>query len=597
MKSFLTLFVSALFLLSSCQSAPPSASVATASAPEASASVPPNSLNSSFYSEGHLDFPKWKRDNTCCTARGRKSAIASGGSHASRIGIEVMARGGNLIDAAVATAFALAVERPFSCGIGGGGFLLFRAHKGATYFYDFRETAPLKATRDMYLDARGEVIPDKSTDGGAAVAVPGLVRGLYDVHKAHGSMPWEKIVQPAAELAAKGFKVYPSFANALQHNVEKLAADAYLKKLFQNDKGEWLKEGDDFVQKDLAATLHSIAKQGPKAFHQGAVARAIVKAANDRGGVLQLKDLSEYRTAKRRPIRGVWQGYEVVSAPPPSAGGTLMMAMLNTLAPMDLSTGRPLVDNVDRLARVMKAAYLERGVFGDSDFVGKAYQALLRGEFAAKVRATIVGKGETPANKPLPPDDHGTAHLSGIDGLGNAVASTITINTSFGSGVGVPGTGIILNNEMDDFSSKPGLPNAYGLIGSENNSIQPRKRPVSTMTPTILAKDNLPVLAVGGAGGSRILSSVFQVIYHSTVTYPQDVRRALFTPRLHHQGKPDRLDLEDGFPESVKSALREKGYKVAPFAWHAQVEAVGRGADGDFIAVFDPRDEGGASAR
>jgi len=429
------------------------------------------------------------------------------------------------------------------------------------------------------------------------VAVPGFVKGLHEIHKAHGSMPWEKIVRPAAELAAKGFNVYPSLAETIEHSSSRLAEDPYLKKLFQNEKGEWLKEGELLVQKDLATTLNLIAKQGAKAFHQGAIAKAIVKAANDRGGILQLKDLSDYKVARRRPIIGEWQGYEVVSAPPPSAGGTLMMAMLNTLAPMDLSTTRPLVDNIERLARVMKAAYLERGVFGDSDFVGRDYQALLKDEFAAKVRASLVGKGEKPASKPLPPDDHGTAHLSAIDGLGNAVASTITINGSFGAAVGVPGTGIILNNEMDDFSTKPGEPNLYGLVGSLPNSVQPRKRPVSSMTPTILAKDNQPVLAVGGAGGSRILSSVFQVVYHSTITYPQDVRRALFTPRLHHQGKPDRLDLEDGFPESIKAGLRERGFTVAPFPWHAQIEAVGRDADGDFVAVFDPRDEGGASAR
>ncbi len=594
MKTLFSSLVSALLLLSSCQSSP---TVVSGNTGNESGVVSTSALNASFYSEGHLDFPKWKRDNTCCTARGRKAAIASGGSHSSKIGTDIMAKGGNLVDASVATAFALAVERPHSCGIGGGGFLLLRKRKGSTYFYDFRETAPLKATRDMYLNEKGEIIPGKSTEGGAAVAVPGFVKGLYDIHKAHGSMPWEKVVKPAAELAANGYKIYPSLAEAIQRNTTELQADAYLGKLFQNDKGEWLKEGDAFVQRDLASTLNAIAKQGPKAFHQGAIAKAIVKAANDRGGILQLKDLSDYRMAQRRPILGEWRGFQVISAPPPSAGGTLMMAMLNTLAPMDLSTSRPLVDNIDRLARVMKAAYLERGVFGDSDFVGKQYQALLKDEFATKTRATIVGKGDMPTNKPLPPDDRGTAHLSAMDGLGNAVASTITINGSFGAAVGVPGTGIILNNEMDDFSSKPGEPNAYGLIGSENNSIEPRKRPVSSMTPTILVKNDEPVLAVGGAGGSRILSSVFQVVYHSTVTYPQDVRRAMFAPRLHHQGVPDRLDLEDGFPESVKASLRSNGFTVGPFKWHAQIEAVGRDADGDFVAVFDPRDEGGASAR
>ncbi len=588
MKFSLVCFLT-VFLLPACQSSGPVASPVAGLTPEGQAS-------SAYYSESHLDFSKWKRDATCCTAKGRQSAIASGGTHSSKAGKAVLEKGGNLVDASIATAFALAVERPFSCGIGGGGFFLFRNPKGSTYFYDFRETAPLKATRKMFQDATGNVIAGKSVEGGAAVATPGFVKGLYEIHKAHGSMPWARVLQPAIDLADRGFPIYLSFARNIDRSQKMLSADPYLAKLFQNEKGAWLQEGEPFVQKDLANTLRLIAKQGHKAFHTGTIAKAIVKAANARGGLLQLRDLQEYKMAKRRPILGSFRGFDVVTAPPPSAGGVLMLGMLATLSPLDLSSKVDLATHVDRMGKVMSAYFMERGIFGDSDFVGKEYQGLLKEDFAAKVRDSL-SVAVAPKSKPLPPDDKGTAHLSAMDALGNAVASTITINGTFGSGVGVPGTGIILNNEMDDFSTKPGEPNSYGLIGSQANSIQPRKRPLSSMTPTILVKNNMPVLAVGGAGGSRILSSVFQVVFHNTVTYPLDVRRAVFAPRIHHQGKPEQIDLEGGFPSSLKAELEKKGHKVEPWAWLAQIEAVGKNGEGDFVAVFDPRDEGGAEAR
>ncbi len=541
-----------ILLLAACQSSPP---------------------KSDFYSEDHLHFKEWKREPNCCTATGNKAAIASGGSFSSKAGSEMLKNGGNLVDAAIATAFGLAVERPFSCGLGGGGFFLYRTAKGKNYFYDFRETAPLKAHRDLFVDKEGKIIPEKSTVGGAAIATPGFVKGLHEIHRKFGKLPWPQVLAPAIILADKGFPVYVSFAKKINGNKEKLELDPYLKSLFQNKKGEWLKEGELFTQTELAQTLKEIAAHGPRAFYSGTIAKKIIEAAQKREGILQLKDLQNYRVKQRTPIFAKWQGMELISAPPPSSGGTLIAMMLNALPSLKLTPQTPLDETIDGMAKIMRKAYLERGIFGDPDFVGHGYKKLL---------------------KQSPPEDKGTAHLSAIDDQGNAIASTLTINDSFGAFVGVPGTGILLNNEMDDFSSKPGAPNTYGLIGSVANSIQPNKRPVSSMSPTILIKNNKPVLAIGGAGGSRIISSVFQTIYHWSVTHPQDLQKSIFMPRVHHQGKPEQLDLEEAFPGSVESSLKAKGHTLSDWAWLANVEAVGKNAQGNWVAVFDPRDEGGA---
>ncbi len=580
-----------ILLLVSCQSAPSAKETVAASGPR--------------YSEAQIDFKKWNRDNTCCQATGSDVAVASGGTHASQAGVAVRAAGGNLMDAAIATAFVLAVERPQSLGLGGGGFLTFHqaGKKGADYFIDFRETAPGKATRDMYLDKDKKVVPEMSTVGSMAVATPGFVAGMAYLHKRWGKMPWKKVLEPAITLAREGFTIYPSLGEKIAAKAEKFGQDPYLKTIFFNAQGVPLKTGERFVQADLANSLEVIAKQGAAPFYTGVIGKKIVAFLKEKKGILSAQDLKSYQVKSRNPIVGQYRDYTFVTAPPPSAGGVMLAEVLNILSPFDLGQeSQSPIAYTHLIAEAMKRGYADRSEYiGDPDLVKTGYEFLLKQNYAEEVRKLIDRQKAVPSaqiqpgKRPLQ-EKTGTTHLSLIDKEGNAVSATLTINTTFGSLLAVPGTGVILNNEMDDFSVKPGEKNAYGLTGGDANAIAPKKRPVSSMMPTIILKEGKPVLAVGGAGGSRIISSTLQVIFNDLAVFPKDLKKSVFSQRVHHQWLPDKLDIEAGYDDSDKEKFKAMGHETGSWPWQAQIQAV-QAFDGKLTAVFDPRDEGGAAAQ
>jgi gamma-glutamyltranspeptidase / glutathione hydrolase len=567
------------------------------------ASAPKSPQDGPAYSEAHLDFGLFKRTNQCCSAQGQKVGIASGGEHASAIGMEIANRGGNAVDIAVATAFALSVERPHSAGLGGGGFMLVKlAEPSVTAFLDFRETAPHKAKRDMYLGADGKVIPDASLKGPFAVGVPGFVAGMFEAHSKWGKLPWKDVLAPAAKLAREGFAVYPALAKAIADRAADFKSVPYTRRIYLK-KDQPLAVGDTLVQKDLGDTIEAIGLRGRAEFYAGKTGERLAEVIRQYGGILSEKDLAHYEIRYRQPIAWQWKGYTFLGAPPPSAAGILQAQMLKVLEGFDLEKlSRSPGEYVHLLSEVMKRAYADRSLhIGDPDFHNVPQGRLMSDEYAEKIRGRIDLSRSTPSSEiapeVIPGETHGTTHVSVLDSQGNAVTSTITINGPFGSGIVVPRTGIILNNEMDDFSIKPGEKNLYGLTGGEANAVAAGKRPVSSMSPTIVLDKGTPVLAVGGAGGSRILSSVTQVALNYLAVYPGDLKKAVFAPRMHHQWVPDRLDLDAGFSPATVQWLKERHHEVSPPAWNARVEAVGRNPNGTITAVFDPRDAGGAQAQ
>jgi gamma-glutamyltranspeptidase/glutathione hydrolase len=517
--------------------------------------------------------------------------------------LEIAKNGGNITDVVIATAFALAVERPHSLGLGGGGFLtLSLVGKAPVHaFVDFRETAPLQASREMYLDSNGEVIPRLSSRGILSVATPGFVPGLYAIHKKWGKLSWKSLLQPAIRLAREGFPIYYSLAKSIEEEKEELRKDPYTESLlFQNQKPLQIKQ--ILVQKDLSHTLERIAENPETDFKSGKTAQLIDSFVRKKGGLLTLTDLKRYRPVFRSPLFISWKGMNILSAPPPSAGGVMLTEMLNMLSKDKLSL---MDDNsyLHLLAEVMKRAYADRSRFiGDPDFVQQDIRPLLTEQYGHAQRNSISMERATPSTEIvpgalLPKRGKHTTHLSVIDSDGNGAAMTLTINDHFGSRLAVPGTGIFLNDEMDDFSSKPGAPNVFGLIGDEANSIQPLKRPASSMSPTLVIKNGRTILAVGAAGGSKITSNVFEVILNVFERFPGDLKKSIFQPRIHHQWLPDQLQIEPGFAPEVLEALKSKGHIVLETKKAAIVQAVFSNAQGELRAVYDPRDEGGAESQ
>lgn len=484
---------------------------------------------------------------------------------ATDVGVAVLKSGGNAIDAAIAVGFALSVTYPFAGALGGGGFLLYRPAKGEPAFIDFRERAPLGASRDMYLDSSGNPTAE-SREGWKASGVPGCVAGFEYVHRKYGRKKWADLVAPAVKLASKGFAVSYERARQLQGSEKKLSSDPESKRIFMNG-GAGLMPGDRLVQADLAKVLKRIRKSGAKDFYEGETARLLAAQMAEEGGLITLEDLRQYRAIERKPLAGVYKGYGVLTAPPPSSGG---VGMLQMLAMLDGSgyekTGRGSASSVHFVSEVMRRYYADRAEFlGDPDFYQVPVQRLLDPAYIAARRATITGE-VTPSSEispgPLPPaESTETMHFSILDAEGNAVALTYTLNGGFGNGITVPGLGILLNNEMDDFSAKPGAANMFGAVGGVANEIAPKKTPLSSMTPTIVTKDGNPFLIVGAPGGTRIISSVMQVILN-VVDFGLNIQDAIDQPRFHHQWKPDRLDLEPNFSPDTIALLREKGHKI-----------------------------------
>ncbi|HEX6161192.1 MAG TPA: gamma-glutamyltransferase, partial [Thermoanaerobaculia bacterium] len=440
--------------------------------------------------------------------RARHAMVASTSEIASRIGADVMKKGGNAVDAAVAVGLALAVTWPSAGNLGGGGFMLVRKADGMAEAIDYRERAPLAATRDMYLDAQGNVIPGISIEGYKAVAVPGTVAGLALAHKRHGKLPWDALVEPARKLAAEGFEVNYHLARSLslKSTIEKMAQFDESRRIYQR-RGEFYEMGDTFVQPELAAVLARI-KTNPRDFYEGETAKLIAADMKANGGIITLEDLRTYEPTLRTPLRTTYRGHEILTMPPPSSGGIALLEMLNMLEAYDLkSLGWHSAQYTHTVAEVMRRAFADRAAFlGDTDFVKVPVAALTSPAFAAERRKTINPLKASPsreagAGNPAPYESPDTTHFTIVDREGNVVSNTYTLNDSYGSGVTAKGTGILLNDEMDDFTSKVGVANDYGLIQGEANAIHPKKRPLSSMTPTIVLKDGKPFFAIGSPGG------------------------------------------------------------------------------------------------
>ncbi len=527
-------------------------------------------------------------------------------SRAARIGVTMLDRGGNAVDAAIATAFALAVTYPRAGNIGGGGFMVIHlAKENRDVAIDYRETAPAAASPAMFLDAQGNPDPDKSRDSALSIGVPGTVAGLALAHKKYGSgkLSFADLIQPAIDLAEKGFPVEDDLADSLPNAAKRLARWRSSASIFLNgDKP--LREGDRLLQFDLADTLNAIAKQGPDAFYRGTIATRIADAVQKAGGIMTKDDLANYRAVERAVVRGTYRGYDIVSMPPPSSGGVHLIEMLNILEGYDLGE-MPREQALHDEIEAMRRAYADRALYmGDPDAVTMPVAGLISKAYAATLRASIGDKATPSADirpgRPADFEGRNTTHFSVIDRDGNAVSNTYTLNFSYGVGLVADGTGVLLNNELDDFTAKPGASNAYGLVGFNANLPDPGKRPLSSMTPTIVLKDGKPVLITGSPGGSRIISAVLQVIVN-TLDFHMPLADAVSAPRLHQQWQPDVVYAEPDFAPALLDALAARGHKIVPTGPFTSVNSIAVIPKGQFtpqtyIGVADARTRGALAA-
>ncbi|MDB5631531.1 MAG: gamma-glutamyltransferase [Tardiphaga sp.] len=518
---------------------------------------------------------------------------------AAKVGADVLARGGNAVDAAVATGFAMAVTYPRAGNIGGGGFMVIHSadrHEDITI--DYRETAPAATTRDIFLGADGKPDIAKSRDSALGIGIPGTVAGLALALEKYGSGKFtlSDLLQPAIALARDGFVLTDDGADTLPDWHRRLARWPATKKIFSRDDGSSLRDGDKLVQTDLATTLTAIASQGPRGFYQGPVAERLVDGINGAGGIFTLDDLKTYQPVIRAPVRGSYRGYDIVSMPLPSSGGIVLMETLNILEgfPMpELRQGT--APSLHVMIEAMKRAYADRARYlGDPAFVNAPIAILIAKDYGAKQRASIDLDRATPwtdALSAVPPrEGSNTTHYSVVDAAGNAVSNTYTLNFSYGVGLVAEGTGVLLNNELDDFTAAPGASNAYGLVGFEANLPGPGKRPLSSMSPTIVLKDGRPVLVTGSPGGSRIISTVLQVIV-DVLDYRMDVASAVAAPRLHHQWLPDEVRIERGFSDATLAALRAMGHRIVEPMGQTSANSIAVTPDG-LLGAPDPRTRG-----
>lgn len=518
-----------------------------------------------------------------------------------QVGADVMARGGNAIDAAVATGFAMAVTYPRAGNIGGGGFMVIHTAKGESTAIDYRETAPGKATRDIFLGSDGKPDIAKSRDSALGIGIPGTVAGLALALEKYGSGKFtlSDLLQPAIALARDGFVLTDDGADTLPDWHRRLARWPSSKPIFSRSDGTSLREGDKLVQADLAQTLTAIAQQGPRGFYEGPVAEKLVKGINEAGGIFTLDDLRTYQPVIREPVRGNYRGYDIVSMPLPSSGGTVLLETLNILEGFPLAEMQQgSAPSLHLLVEAMKRAYADRARYlGDPAFVNAPIATLISKDYADKQRATIDRQRATPwsdALTPKPPrEGQNTTHYSVVDSAGNAVSNTYTLNFSYGVGLVPEGTGVLLNNELDDFTASPGASNAYGLVGYEANLPGPGKRPLSSMTPTIVLKDEKPVLVTGSPGGSRIISTTLQVIVNA-LDYNMDVMSAVSAPRLHHQWLPDEVRIENGWSDAALDGLKTMGHKIVKPMGQTSANSIMITKDG-LLGAPDPRTRGAAA--
>lgn len=505
--------------------------------------------------------------------RARHGIVASTNEVASRVGVDIMKRGGNAVDAAIAVAFALAVTHPAAGNLGGGGFMMIRLKNGKTTAIDYREMAPAAAHRNVYLDKDGNVIKGEGGPivGYRAAGVPGTVRGMELALKKYGSgkLSWAQLVEPARRLAANGFTVTHSLSRSLRGNDDYLSKYAETKRIYLNN-GKFYNEGDLFVQTDLGATFARLQQRGPNEFYEGQTARLIVDDLKRNNGLITLADMRGYVAKDREPVRGTYRGYEIVSMPPPSSGGAVLIQMLNILEGYDLKkVDWASSDRYHLMTESMRRAFADRAEYmGDTDFVKVPIAGLIDKKYAAQLRNTINPERastseQVKAGKPLGYESDETTHFTVVDAEGNAVANTYTLNNSYGSAVVAKGTGILMNDEMDDFAAKPGTANLYGLIQGERNAVAPRKRPLSAMTPTfVLRKDGSLWFTVGSPGGPTIINTAFCVITN-VIDYGMNIQQAIDAPRIHHQWLPDELVYEPyGLSGDTQSALTARGHKL-----------------------------------
>jgi len=527
--------------------------------------------------------------------RARQAIVVSAESHATRIGVDVLRNGGNAVDAAVAVGFSLAVTHPRAGNLGGGGFMLIRMTNGDSTFLDFRERAPGKAHSGMYLGKKDRTT-NESFVGYRAVGVPGTVRGLAVALSKYGTRPWVELLTPALKLARDGFPVSDELAHDLANN-GRLSLFPESKRIFQRN-GNLFKSGETLRQVDLAKTISRLRAEGPDEFYVGQTAQLIVDDMKRHGGLITLSDLKGYKPVERKPLEGVYRGYGILSAPPPSSGGVGILQMLNMLEGSSFEQADPgSALAIHHVAEVMRRFFADRAqFFGDTDFVKVPIAGLVDKEYANKRRASIdMNRATTShqvlAGRPPGPEATETTHYSIVDRAGNAVAVTYTLNGSFGSGVTAFGTGVLLNNEMDDFTTRPGKPNFFGLLQSRKNLIEPGKRPLSAMTPTIVTRERKPFLVLGAAGGPRIISVVLQAITN-VVDFKMNIQQAVDFPRFHHQWMPDELQLENQrFSPDEITLLRERGHKIVfckPMARMMAIELDG----GWLYGAPDSRSEG-----
>jgi gamma-glutamyltranspeptidase/glutathione hydrolase len=529
----------------------------------------------------------------------REGMVVSESEYATRAGIEVLREGGNAVDAAVTVGFTMAVTYPRAGNLGGGGFMLIYltgAKEAAAV--DYREKAPLAARREMYLDEKGNVDEEKSRHGIIASGVPGTVAGLALALEKYGTISLERALRPAIELAENGFPADEDLVMSLSQAKDRMKTSPESMKVFFKNGGASYAPGELLIQNDLARSLRKISEDGPDAFYKGEIAEKITGFMKSEGGLITKKDLASYEAIVRKPVRGSYRGYEVYSMPPPSSGGVLLIEMLNMLERFPLGGyGHNSARAIHLMAECMKLAYADRSVYlGDPDFADVPVSRLISKEYAKRLSAGIDPERATPSDRISPgsntPREGGnTTHFSVTDKWGNAVSNTYTLNFNYGSSIMVPGTGILLNNEMDDFSIAPGVPNAYGLTGGEYNALAPGKRMLSSMTPTIVLKDGKPFLITGSVGGSLIITTVLQIMTN-VIDFGMNVSEATNAVRVHHQWLPDELRIERGLSPDTVRLLREMGYEVVTGDTMGSAQSIVK--IGDFIyGAADPRRPGG----
>lgn len=514
---------------------------------------------------------------------GKHGMVVAQEANAADVGLEILKQGGNAVDAAVAVGFALAVTHPVAGNIGGGGFMLIRLANGKTDFLDFRECAPGKASHDMYIGPDGNPTRD-SIVGWRSSGVPGSVAGFDLAHKKFGTKSWAELLAPAVALARDGFTVTDYFAAGL--HAKSLQEDADSKRIFTRDGG-FYKAGETFKQPELAATLERIATNGAKEFYSGETAKKLAEAMAAHGGLITTQDLAQYKVVERTPLTGNYKGFHIITSPPPSAGGIGLLQVLGMLDGTDYtSDGADSPRAVHYEAEAMRRFYADRSEYlGDPEFYNVPVKSLLDPKYIAWRRSTIDPERATPSDIIVPGlpkslaahiswyESSETTHYNVVDAQGNAVAVTYTLNNSWGNGITAPGLGFLLNDEMDDFAAKPGAPNMFGMLGADANAIEAGKRPLSSMTPTIITRDNKLTMVVGAPGGSRITTGVTEVVL-DVLDFHMNPQDAVDLPRFHEQWKPDTLYLTPGFAPSTEQALQKMGYEIKPIESVARVEAI-----------------------